>query len=57
MWSVSRLPGFKWLVWLMLSDLLSNGDGDGVWFILPIYGVSCRRYVDLDFMRSIGKVG
>ena len=35
---------------LMLSDLLSNEGGDGVWFMLPIYGVPCRRYVDLDFL-------
>ena len=34
---------------LMLSDLLSNKGDDGVWFILPIYGVSCSRYVDLGF--------
>ena len=49
MWSVMRLTGFKWLFWLMLSDLLSNKGGDEVWFMLPIYGVSCRRYVDLGF--------
>ena len=35
---------------LMLSDFLSNKSGDGVWFMLPIYGVSCRRYFDLGFL-------
>ena len=36
---------------------VSNGDGNGVGFVLPVHGVACCRYIKLDFVRGIGKIG
>ena len=36
---------------------VSDGDGNGVGFVLPVYGVACCRYIKLDFVRGIGKIG
>ena len=35
---------------------VADGDGDRLGFILTVYGISCCRYVELDFVKGIGKI-